>query len=115
LGFKGDCRTYEIAGLILADLGVSSVELLTNNPAKVEAVKEAGIEVQRVQIVPKGWGVTQVRDRDEYLRTKIEKMGHMIDLPGLGSAGVAGRVSSEQKQIVETMKQSERSDTPMDN
>src|SRR6266436_8403206 len=45
LGFKADCRDFSLPAAILRDLGVSRVRLLTNNPRKVRALSEAGIEV----------------------------------------------------------------------
>src|SRR6185295_1723836 len=45
LGFADDHRTYDVAAAILHDLGVRSVALLTNNPAKVEGLEKAGIAV----------------------------------------------------------------------
>ena len=73
LGFSGEMRQYGDAVTILKCLGVSHVALLTNNPAKVAALREAGFTVRREPhtVTPK------VENRD-YLRTKSQKMGHLI-------------------------------------
>ena len=75
LGFEADARKYTIATEMLADLGVSSVALLTNNPEKVEALREDGVIVARrvpMNIEPND------HNRD-YLDTKVQRMGHLID------------------------------------
>ena len=76
-GLPVDAREYSAAGQILADLGVGSFELLTNNPDKTDALTGYGPEVagrSRIEIVP-------THDNIEYLRTKRDRMGH--DLPGV--------------------------------
>ena len=72
LGFAADLRSYEIAATILADLGVRSVALMTNNPDKVEGLERAGVRV--VERVPH-WGETQEHNQD-YLEVKRNKLGH---------------------------------------
>jgi GTP cyclohydrolase II len=74
LGFDPDLRDYEWPGRILQHFGVTQVRLMSNNPKKIEAMESTGIEVvERVPIV------AQPREtREEYLRTKKEKMGHLI-------------------------------------
>ena len=79
LGFEDDERRYDVAADILAELGVRSVKVLTNNPNKLAGLKSYGIEVNgRIPL--------QVEARPEnvfYLSTKASKSGHMlIDLPG---------------------------------
>ncbi len=73
LGFSGEMRQYGDAVAILKCLGVREVALLTNNPAKVEALREAGLEVRREPhaVAPKA-------ENRDYLRTKAGKMGHLI-------------------------------------
>jgi GTP cyclohydrolase II len=74
LGFKADCRAFELPGEILKLLGVSSVRLITNNPGKVEALEAAGIRVaERVsaEIKPEA-------TFEKYLQVKRDKMGHLI-------------------------------------
>ena len=80
LGLPVDARDYGPAAHVLADLGVRSVRLLTNNPAKVEALRAHGVEVtERVAMPP---AVTD--DNVRYLRTKRDRMGHELpfDLTG---------------------------------
>jgi len=75
LGFAADCRAYELPAEVLKLLGVASVRLITNNPAKVAALESAGIAVvERVS--------AEVEPQESfagYLRTKQEKMGHIQD------------------------------------
>lgn len=72
LGFDADLRSYDLAAAILKDLGVASVTLLTNNPDKLRALEEAGVEV--VERVPH-WVSDQEHNRD-YLAVKRQKLGH---------------------------------------
>jgi GTP cyclohydrolase II len=75
LGFDSDLRTYQLPGAILQYFGLKAVRLLSNNPEKVEAVERAGVEV--VERVP---CLADVLDtRESYLRTKKEKMGHLLE------------------------------------
>ncbi|HEV3334663.1 MAG TPA: GTP cyclohydrolase II [Bryobacteraceae bacterium] len=75
LGFEGDLRNYELPGAILQYFGLSAVRLLSNNPEKVQAVENAGVRV--VERVPCLADV--VDTREAYLRTKKEKMGHLLE------------------------------------
>jgi 3,4-dihydroxy 2-butanone 4-phosphate synthase/GTP cyclohydrolase II len=88
LGLPADARHYGAATQILRDLGVGSVRLLTNNPAKTTSLESYGIPVaERVALTP--------RPNDHnlgYLQTKRDRMGH--DLPDLGGA-VAERTPVE--------------------
>ena len=76
LGFAADCREYELPAEVLKLLGVTSVRLITNNPEKVAALESAGIAVvERVS--------AEVEPQESfagYLRTKQEKMGHIVDV-----------------------------------
>ena len=75
LGFAADCRAYELPAQVLKLLGVSQVRLITNNPAKVEALESAGIAVvERVSAE-----VEPQESFERYLRTKHEKMGHIVE------------------------------------
>ena len=76
LGFAGDLREYYIGAQILLDLGVRTMRLLTNNPDKVYQLADFGLEI--VERVPIQMEATQY-DR-KYLRTKREKMGHLLFL-----------------------------------
>jgi GTP cyclohydrolase II len=74
LGFAADLRSYELACDILRDLGVVSVALMTNNPDKVAALEQAGVQV--VERVPH-WGKNNEHNR-EYLEVKRTKLGHQV-------------------------------------
>jgi GTP cyclohydrolase II len=74
LGYKADCRAYELPAEILKLLGVKAVRLITNNPEKVEALVSAGIEVaERISAE-----VPSEPTNERYLETKREKMGHLV-------------------------------------
>ena len=75
LGFEADERTYDLAAAILADLGVRSVRLMTNNPLKVAGIKSAGVTVaDRIA----HW-VGENQYNAGYLAVKRRKMGHHPD------------------------------------
>jgi GTP cyclohydrolase II len=72
LGFEDDGRTYDLAAAILANLGVSRVALLTNNPKKVEGLVMHGVQVaERVSL-----SVEPNEHNAEYLEVKARRMGH---------------------------------------
>lgn len=75
LGFKPDLRDYGIGAQILADLGLSRIRLLTNNPRKIVGVEGYGLKViERVSIE------TAPHERNlRYLTTKKQKLGHLLD------------------------------------
>ena len=74
LGFKADQRGFGLPAEVLKALGVKQLRLLSNNPEKVAAVENAGIEV--TERVP--CEVTASSYAEEYLKTKKEKMGHLF-------------------------------------
>src|SRR5258708_19000365 len=76
LGFDADCRDYGLPAAILQILGVGRIRLLTNNPRKVGALRDAGIEV--VAQVPCEAAPTP--DSIAYLQTKKERLGHTLTL-----------------------------------
>lgn len=84
LGLPVDAREYGAAVAILDDLGIGAVRLLTNNPAKISALRQGGIEVEPrpLQIPPRPEDVA-------YLRTKRDRMGHLIELDETGPLGAA--------------------------
>lgn len=75
LGFDGDLREYYIGAQILKDLGVKSLNLITNNPDKVYQLEDFGIEIsKRVPIQ-----MEATKEDLFYLKTKQEKMGHILN------------------------------------
>ena len=76
LGFPPDSRDYGLGAQILVDLGLSKIRLLTNNPSKRAGLTGFGLEV--VDRVPLMAPATEQNAR--YLRTKQEKMGHLLGL-----------------------------------
>jgi 3,4-dihydroxy 2-butanone 4-phosphate synthase/GTP cyclohydrolase II len=76
LGFEADLRCYEQCAEILLDLGLRTVRVMSDNPAKIRALRQAGIKVvERVQL--------EVEPHDlfaGYLKTKKEKMGHLVSV-----------------------------------
>jgi len=78
LGFAADQREYGIGAQILTDLGVRTMRLLTNNPDK-----RAGLEGYGLSIVERIPLETEPTPHNiGYLRTKVEKLGHLLDVPG---------------------------------
>jgi GTP cyclohydrolase II len=76
LGHQADSRDYTIAALILQDLGVQSVRLLTNNPDKIEKLQALGTTVTERVALP----AEVTAENAEYMRTKVERMRHLLDL-----------------------------------
>ncbi len=74
LGYKADCRVFELPAEILKQLHVPAVRLMTNNPEKVQALEQAGIQVvERLSAI-----VPESDENARYLETKREKMGHLV-------------------------------------
>ena len=75
LGYAPDCREYELPVEVLKMLKVKKVRLMTNNPEKIQALEQAGIEVvERISAE-----VEPQESFEKYMRTKAEKMGHLLD------------------------------------
>jgi len=75
LGFKADLRDYQMPGEILRYFHVTSVRLLSNNPDKIAALERAGVRVaERIPCI-----VAPHESTEGYLRTKKQKMGHLLD------------------------------------
>jgi len=86
LGFPDDLRRYDIAADMLRLLGIRSIELVTNNPLKVSGLQEAGVRVRgRIQL-PSPTNPHNL----EYLRTKRERTGHLIEVDGADATARAG-------------------------
>ena len=75
LGFDADLREYDICQFMLGHLGVQNVSLMTNNPKKIAALTEMGVNV--VSRKPIDHGMTA--DNKGYLKTKTKKLGHEFD------------------------------------
>ena len=74
LGFPADSREYGIGAQILVDLGVTTMRLMTNNPAKYGGIEGYGLEIVErvpVQTVPTAENIA-------YLRAKQRKLGHLL-------------------------------------
>lgn len=75
LGFDADLRNYQLPTSILLALGVQRLKLLSNNPEKIDAITKAGIHVtERIPCL-----IEPQKHTGLYLRTKKEKMGHLLD------------------------------------
>jgi GTP cyclohydrolase II len=75
LGFLADERTYEVAASLLEELGIKRIRLLTNNPQKINALRDHGIEiVGRLPLV-----TTSNSHNERYLKAKTERAGHLAD------------------------------------
>jgi 3,4-dihydroxy 2-butanone 4-phosphate synthase/GTP cyclohydrolase II len=75
LGLPADSREYGIGAQILADLGITTMRLMTNNPAKLGGLEGFGLEI--VERVP--LQIEANPHNEHYLRTKRERMGHLLE------------------------------------
>jgi 3,4-dihydroxy 2-butanone 4-phosphate synthase/GTP cyclohydrolase II len=74
LGFPPDLRDYGVGAQILVDLGLETIRLITNNPKKIVGLEGYGLKItDRVPIE-----IPPVIENFEYLKTKKDKMGHLI-------------------------------------
>jgi 3,4-dihydroxy 2-butanone 4-phosphate synthase / GTP cyclohydrolase II len=80
LGFPIDSREYGIGAQILADLGLTTIRLMTNNPAKYRGL--AGYDLEITERVPLDCGLTE--DNKRYLQTKRDKLGHLLEIADSG-------------------------------
>ncbi|HVB46600.1 MAG TPA: bifunctional 3,4-dihydroxy-2-butanone-4-phosphate synthase/GTP cyclohydrolase II [Streptosporangiaceae bacterium] len=76
LGFPVDAREYSTGAQILADLGVGSLRLLTNNPAKIKGLADSGLKVTGTVSLP----VSQTPHNLRYLIAKRDRLGHLFEL-----------------------------------
>jgi len=91
LGHQADEREYWAAAAILEDLGVRSVHLLTNNPAKIEALRSYNIPInERVPLQP-----TIHAENATYLRAKVARMRHLLQLPPAPPAPIGGSLTED--------------------
>lgn len=75
LGFAADLRGYALPAAIAKYFGLKAVRLMSNNPEKIQALESAGVRVvERVPSIVEGTSTTE-----NYLRTKRDKMGHLLD------------------------------------
>jgi GTP cyclohydrolase II len=75
LGFQADLRGYEAPAAVVRHFGLRAVRLMSNNPEKIQALEKAGVQVtERVPSI-----VEPVESAADYLRTKREKLGHLLD------------------------------------
>ncbi len=77
LGLAVDLRRYEQCAEILADLGLSRIRLMSNNPEKFKAIRQFGLQI--VERVP--LRIKFHKSFARYLRTKRDQMGHLINIP----------------------------------
>ena len=76
LGFEADQRSYSFCAQILKYFGVTKIRLMSNNPDKIQGLSSEGIEiVERVPLIVKASSLSR-----NYLKTKKEKLGHLLDL-----------------------------------
>ncbi len=78
LGHRADERDYQVAALMIRDLGIRSINLITNNPSKIRELRRLGIRIE-------GRTSIEVEPRPEnagYLRTKMSRMDHLLQLSG---------------------------------
>jgi 3,4-dihydroxy 2-butanone 4-phosphate synthase / GTP cyclohydrolase II len=75
LGLPVDAREYSVAAQLLGDLGIRSVKLLTNNPAKVDALASRGFGVTRIPLPP-----LTTPHNQRYLATKRDRLGHQLEV-----------------------------------
>lgn len=77
LGLPADKRDYSVGAQILADLGMGSMRLMTNNPAKYDGIAEFGLTIsERLPLITE-----PTPDNFQYLQTKQRKMGHLLGFP----------------------------------
>ena len=86
LGLPVDSREYGIGAQILVDLGITTMRLMTNNPAKYGGLEGFGLEI--IERVP--LAVRPNPENIHYLRTKRERMGHLLEGLGDGTLGSEG-------------------------
>jgi len=97
LGFRADYRDFGLAAVILRHLGISQVRLMSNNPNKIRALLNAGIEVVAqvpCETMPNSHSLP-------YLRTKKEKLGHTLSLGAAGESNHHGSLDEFEFASIE--------------
>ena len=89
LGLPEDARTYRVVPYVLEALGIESVQLLTNNPRKVDLLRQAGVDVVGTIHLPS----SVHKDNENYLRSKVARMAHNPILTGAADAISRGTVT----------------------
>lgn len=79
LGFDVDAREYDVAIEILKDLGIQTIDLLTNNPLKIEALATSEIHIRKRIALD----IPAKKENYDYLKTKKDKMGHLLSVNGV--------------------------------
>ncbi|MDH2428643.1 bifunctional 3,4-dihydroxy-2-butanone-4-phosphate synthase/GTP cyclohydrolase II [Sphaerisporangium sp. TRM90804] len=102
LGLPVDAREFSNAGQMLADLGVKSVRVLTNNPAKLRGLDGYGIRVLGREAMPVAANEHNLR----YLQAKRDRLGHQID--GMGMDGVQDGAQDGVQEGVELVREGSR-------
>jgi 3,4-dihydroxy 2-butanone 4-phosphate synthase/GTP cyclohydrolase II len=75
LGFNSDLRDYGVGAQMLSELGIKSINLMTNNPEKINGLESYGLKVtKRVPLE-----ISPSKSNEKYLKTKKEKMGHILE------------------------------------
>ncbi|MDR2489010.1 MAG: bifunctional 3,4-dihydroxy-2-butanone-4-phosphate synthase/GTP cyclohydrolase II [Desulfovibrio sp.] len=94
LGFKADLRDYGIGAQILVDLGVRKMRLMTNNPTKIVGLEGYGLEV--IERVPLELDTCEYNAA--YMKTKKEKLGHLLKLSGIPSTCSSAKWENSAKK-----------------
>ena len=79
LGLEVDSRQYDVAIDILKDLGIGTIDLLTNNPLKIQAIATSEIHIRKRVALD----IPAKKENYGYLKTKKEEMGHMLSVNGV--------------------------------
>jgi 3,4-dihydroxy 2-butanone 4-phosphate synthase/GTP cyclohydrolase II len=78
LGHRADEREYTVAALMIRDLGIRSINLITNNPTKMRELRRLGISVRHRTAIE----VPAQPENAGYLQTKVKRMEHLLELEG---------------------------------
>src|SRR5699024_6176919 len=82
LGFEAECRDYYVAAQMIKDLDVENLRLMTTNPQKIKKLQKHVISIdERVPL-----HVSEKKENIAYLKTKQEKMGHLLNITGVEQA-----------------------------